>query len=94
VTVLAHLDYGLASNFLRGFTDSQLTAHFFEYEMGAQFSAYVLTFFRSLQNNKISGDIPPEIGKLTNLNALDLSSNDFVGDIPNSLGQLTKLNYL
>jgi hypothetical protein len=48
----------------------------------------------SLQNNKISGDIPPEIGKLTNLNALDLSSNEFVGDIPSSLGQLTRLNYL
>ncbi|CAL5022968.1 unnamed protein product [Urochloa decumbens] len=48
----------------------------------------------SLQNNTISGVIPPEIGKLTNLDALDLSSNEFVGDIPSSLGQLTRLNYL
>ncbi|GJM90698.1 hypothetical protein PR202_ga07003 [Eleusine coracana subsp. coracana] len=57
-------------------------------------SAPLLNIFRSLQNNRISGQIPPEIGKLTNLNALDLSGNQFVGDIPSSLGQLTRLNYL
>jgi hypothetical protein len=57
-------------------------------------SAPLLNIFRSLQNNRISGQIPPEIGKLANLNALDLSGNQFVGDIPSSLGQLTRLNYL
>ena len=50
--------------------------------------------FRLLQNNRISGDIPPEVGKLAKLKALDLSGNQFVGEIPNSLGQLTQLNYL
>lgn len=60
--------------------------------MIAQF--FLLTSFRLLQNNRISGDIPAEIGKLTNLKALDLSGDQFVGEIPTSLGQLTLLNYL
>jgi len=81
---------------LRVFVDYQLTIYPCENEIVSVFNslAYLPIHFRSLQNNKISGDIPPEIGKLTNLNALDLSSNEFVGDIPSSLGQLTRLNYL
>lgn len=47
-----------------------------------------------MQNNQLSGFIPAEIGKLLELQTLDLSGNQFGGDIPSSLGYLTHLSYL
>lgn len=47
-----------------------------------------------LQNNNINGPIPEEIGRLTKLKTLDLSSNHFSGGIPNSVGHLESLQYL
>ncbi|KAK4492991.1 hypothetical protein RD792_000039 [Penstemon davidsonii] len=47
-----------------------------------------------LQNNQLSGVVPTDIGKLPELQTLDLSSNQFVGEIPSSLGRLTRLSYL
>lgn len=49
---------------------------------------------RLLQNNQLSGVVPTEIGKLSELQTLDLSSNQFHGEIPSSLGRLTRLSYL
>ena len=49
---------------------------------------------RLVQNNAISGSIPPELGKLEMLQTLDLSNNSFTGTIPSSLGDLKILNYL
>jgi len=53
-----------------------------------------LLFYRLLQNNNINGLIPAEIGKLTKLKTLDLSSNHFSGEIPSSVGHLESLQYL
>lgn len=47
-----------------------------------------------LQNNNISGHIPRELGKLPNLETLDLSNNHFSGHVPDSLGLLNSLQYL
>ncbi|RAL40639.1 hypothetical protein DM860_006709 [Cuscuta australis] len=45
-------------------------------------------------SNSISGQIPPELGDLTNLISLDLYGNSLTGPIPASLGKLSKLQFL
>lgn len=49
---------------------------------------------RLLQNNQLSGPVPAEIGKLSELLTLDLSGNQFDGEIPRALGRLFRLSYL
>ncbi|GKV38587.1 hypothetical protein SLEP1_g46477 [Rubroshorea leprosula] len=45
-------------------------------------------------NSKIYGNIPVEIGNLSNLILLDLSRNDLIGPIPVTIGRLQKLQGL
>ncbi len=45
-------------------------------------------------NNMVTGKIPPEIGLLTNLKVLDLSSNYLCGDLPKEMSGLPQLAYL
>ena len=40
----------------------------------------------------MTGEIPAELGDLTNLEGLDLASNQLTGEIPAELGSLTNLN--
>ncbi|CAA2983572.1 MDIS1-interacting receptor like kinase 2-like [Olea europaea subsp. europaea] len=44
-----------------------------------------------LRINKLFGPIPPELGKLTSLQDLELSMNQLTGQIPTSLSGLTSL---
>ena len=39
----------------------------------------------------MTGDIPTELGSLSNLETLDLSGNQLTGDIPAELGNLSNL---
>ena len=48
----------------------------------------------SLWNNSLTGEIPPELGDLSNLRALSLASNSLTGEIPPELGDLSKLEFL
>eukprot|EP01018_Ginkgo_biloba_P028003 Gb_41585 [translate_table: standard] len=50
--------------------------------------------FLSLANNNIGGNIPPQIGNLTNLTFINLTSNLLSGTIPSSLGRLQNLERL
>jgi hypothetical protein len=50
--------------------------------------------FRILDNNNITGGIPPEFGNLSGLTILNLGRNNLNGSIPDSLGQLSKLQNL
>ncbi|KAL6897759.1 hypothetical protein ACP4OV_006718 [Aristida adscensionis] len=47
-----------------------------------------------LSNNRLSGDIPYEIGMLTGLKSLDLCNNQITGVIPASIGNLKGLKSL
>ena len=44
-----------------------------------------------LDNNELSGEIPPELGRLANLTELELSDNSLSGEIPPELGRLANL---
>ncbi|CAL5014539.1 unnamed protein product [Urochloa decumbens] len=44
--------------------------------------------------NKLSGEIPPELGHLTNLKALNLSHNNFFGKIPASFANMSEIESL
>jgi PKD repeat protein len=48
----------------------------------------------NLRSNKLAGQIPPQLGNLTNLNDLNLGINQLTGGIPTGLGNLTKLRTL
>ena len=47
-----------------------------------------------LSGNALSGEIPAEMGSLSNLIALLLNNNDLSGEIPPELGSLSNLEYL
>ena len=47
-----------------------------------------------LRRNQLSGEIPPELGNLANLQGLDLYGNQLSGEIPLELGNLARLRYL
>ena len=47
-----------------------------------------------LSDSGLTGEIPPEIGNLTNLTFLELSQNQLTGTIPTEIGNLINLNWL
>ena len=47
-----------------------------------------------LDRNQLTGEIPSEIGNLTNLTRLSLNRNQLTGSIPPEIGNLTNLTLL
>ena len=45
-------------------------------------------------NYSLSGDLPPEIGNLTELQVISLESNSLNGNLPSEIGKLLKLQEL
>ncbi|XP_062158088.1 probable LRR receptor-like serine/threonine-protein kinase At1g56140 isoform X2 [Alnus glutinosa] len=50
--------------------------------------------YLSLGINALSGELPKELGELTNLIALSFSSNNFSGSLPSELGNLVNLEQI
>lgn len=48
----------------------------------------------SLYNKNLTGTIPPELGDLTKLHSLDISSNNLSGSIPDELGNMLEMQSL
>ena len=48
----------------------------------------------NLSVEQLTGQIPPEIGKLTNLTYLNLASNQLTGSIPQEIGNLVNMTHL
>ena len=48
----------------------------------------------NLGGSVLTGEIPSEIGNLTNLTFLSLGDNQLTGSIPSEIGNLTNLTYL
>ena len=48
----------------------------------------------SLDDNQLTGEIPEELGNLSNLGDLYLSTNQLTGEIPEELGDLSNLQVL
>ena len=48
----------------------------------------------NLSKNRLTGEIPTELGNLTRLQSLDLHDNELTGEIPSELGNLTRLQFL
>lgn len=48
----------------------------------------------NLAQNRLTGNLPAELGNLTNLQELKLQENNFIGEIPREIAQLQKLQKL
>ena len=46
------------------------------------------------ENNQLSGPLPTQLGKLTNLEIFYLDTNNFTGSIPTEIGLMTSLSFV
>ncbi|XP_068340014.1 probable LRR receptor-like serine/threonine-protein kinase At3g47570 [Pyrus communis] len=51
-------------------------------------------FMLNLQDQKLTGSLPPSIGNLSYLTRINLGSNNFRGEIPEEIGRLQSLHFL
>jgi Leucine-rich repeat (LRR) protein len=63
-------------------------------ELWGEYYSIEYTTEINLSNGELTGEIPPELGNLTNLESLNLFNNQLTGEIPPQIGNLTNLNTL
>jgi hypothetical protein len=92
-TVQTFRDYQVISEDVWGLqSTSNIYAGDYEVELWGQ--SYSIENTTGLGLSGLTGEIPPEIGNLTNLEELDLSDNQLTGSIPPEIGNLTNLTFL
>ncbi|CAL9109649.1 unnamed protein product [Musa acuminata var. zebrina] len=57
-------------------------------------SISTLTVFLNVSSNSLTGPLPPQVGNLKNVRALDVSKNKLSGEVPGSIGGCEVLQYL
>ncbi|KAJ1396853.1 Serine/threonine-protein kinase, active site [Sesbania bispinosa] len=62
--------------------------------VGINSQRFLINKLIGLVTNSLSGTLPGEVGRLTNINWLDLSENLLSGNIPGTIGQCMRLEYL
>ena len=67
---------------------------FIQVELWGVYYSIEYTTEINLSNSGLTGEIPSEIGNLTNLTNLTLYNNQLTGSIPSEIGNLTNLTYL
>ena len=75
-------------------TTSNIEVGDYEVELWGEYYLVLNTIELNLSNSGLSGEIPSEIGNLTNLFSLNLGGNQFTGSIPPEIGNLTNLTIL
>ncbi|KAE8124392.1 hypothetical protein FH972_019284 [Carpinus fangiana] len=55
---------------------------------GSSVRTFQISGYLQLSGNRLSGELPPDIGKMQNFTMLHLGSNDFYGKIPPQIGQM------
>jgi len=76
------LNGGTATSICDGLTEVELWGEYYDIETTTEIL---------LWGQGLSGEIPPEIGCLTNLQWLDLGFNELTGELPSEIGNLTNL---
>ncbi|KAI7745717.1 hypothetical protein M8C21_022194, partial [Ambrosia artemisiifolia] len=54
----------------------------------------LVTFNSTVSLNALSGELPPELGELSDLKLLSFSGNNFTGSLPSEIGNLRNLQHL
>ena len=76
--------------------ESVSSSNIFNFMVELWGEVYIIEYTTELDlyGNSLTGEIPSEIGNLTNLTYLQLRSNQLTGSIPPEIGNLTNLTYL
>ncbi|XP_058071106.1 receptor-like protein 15 [Magnolia sinica] len=79
-----------------GLTDSEEEVEFITKKRSETYKGVVLYFMSGvdLSWNQLTGEIPPEIGHLTDIHALNLSHNQLSGPIPETFSNLKQIESL
>ena len=77
-----------------GYSTNWKTDTVIQYWYGIRTNSDYKIIYLNLCHNILTGEIPPELGLLSNLTELNLYTNNLIGEIPPELGQLKNLTLL
>ncbi|MCE2055244.1 hypothetical protein HAX54_042269 [Datura stramonium] len=89
-----HISYGFRSDFR--LMDVETRIQFTTKRNSLTYKGSILKYMTGidLSSNRLSGEIPIELGNLSKIHALNLSHNHFIGKIPNTFSNLHEIESL